>query len=127
MRGVELIGWAAADNLFPVLKDLDVARCHAYHVRMGGLIHAITTGRLVILRALTWDGLAGGEKFVSNLMLEAFSRGRCPETEFLNFIDNTGFDQEELSNLSSSGLKACPKLREIRMDTTMKPHEQLGD
>lgn len=125
-RSVWGIGLAAVDNLLPALQDLTIARCHANKSHMKGLIQAIGEGHLSKLRRITWDGLAGGEQYVSNLMLEAFSRGNCPEMKFISFIDNTGFDQKELSHLRS-GLTACPDLQEIRMDTTMKPYEQLRE
>lgn len=123
---VKRIGAGMFAGLFPALQSLTIANCHANKGHMNDLIQAVAEGRVSALREVIWDGLAGGEKVVSNLMLEAFSRAKCPEIELLSFIDNRGFDQTSLSFLTAT-LTACPRIREVRMDTTMTPAVQLQE
>lgn len=123
---VRMLGMAAVGDLFPALQSLKIARCHANMSHMMGLVQAIGGGHLCKLKVICWDGLAAGETQVSNLMLEAFSRGKCPDIEILSFVDNTGFDMKELSHLSGA-LRVSPNLCELRMDTTMTPEVQLRE
>lgn len=123
-----MIGKAALAGVVPNLQYLCIDHCHASQPHMADLIKAIAGGFLYRLQWLSWDGLSAGNNSttVSNSMLGAFAQGKCPEITFISFIDNTGFRQESLSNLTS-GLNACPKLGEVRMDTTMEPWDQLDD
>ena len=125
-NSVRMIGAAAIAGVLPNLRELSIAQCHANDTIMKDLTKAISKGRLRELRSVVWDGLAAGANStgVNNLMLKAFGNGRCSKIEVLSFIDNTGFDQKSLSNLSMA-LKGCPKLSQLRMDTTMKPWKQL--
>lgn len=120
------LGKGVQDGRFPALEVLKVSDNNLNKRSMKHLIKAISQGKAPNLRVLNWDGLARRERGATNEMLQALSKGTCPSMEVLSFMENHGFDQQSLSFLGRA-LQACPKLRMVWMDSTMKPHVLLRD
>lgn len=120
------LGKGMLDGRFPALETLTLPDNHANKRSMKFLIMAIGEGKVPNLREMRWDGLAQGDCTATNEILEAISRGKCPRMDELSFTNNVGFDQGSLSFLGRA-LQACPKLRVLKMDTTMKAHVPLRD
>ncbi|CAM9827065.1 unnamed protein product, partial [Ectocarpus fasciculatus] len=94
---------------------------------VASLVHGLRKGNAPFLRVLDWGGQSRTTASINNCLLYALSAGpKRPRIEVLNFSNNSTFFDEKLPNLRGA-LRACPGLRELRMDSTQTPYDQLGD
>ncbi|CAN0192792.1 unnamed protein product, partial [Ectocarpus fasciculatus] len=109
---------ALKSNIWPGLEELVLRNNRAKDSAVASLVHGLRKGNAPFLRVLDWGGQSRTTASINNCLLYALSAGpKRPRIEVLNFSNNSTFFDEKLPNLRGA-LRACPGLRELRMDST---------
>lgn len=127
-NGVVKAGKAIAAGLWPALEELVMPSHHGNIGHFSGQVDALRRGCAPNLRVLDLKYQLMPNKKLSNSILWALSAGKCPHMEHLNFGSNSyHFDERPSLDALRGALQACSNLRELRMDCTGIPDEQLCD
>lgn len=120
-------GEAIALGLWPALEVLEVPHCRAKASNFEALARGLKTGCAPNLRVLNWDDQASNRKIpLDNLILSALAAGQCPLIERLSFTGNYRCPEARIDKLKCA-LRACPNLRELCMDCSVKARNELRD
>lgn len=125
-NGIAKAGKAIVAGLWPALEELIVPHCHANLDHMQQLIFGLSLGYAPNLRSLNWDDQSCGKGGMDDAVLSAIRAGKCPHMERLSFTDNFFCSEYRLGQLRGA-LQACSRLRELRMDCSRTPGDQLRD
>lgn len=125
-NGIAKAGKAIAAGLWPALEELDMTNCHGNNSHFRDLSEALRLGCAPNLRVLIWDNQVCGQDGLNDLVLGGLSAGKCPRIERMSFTDSFWLSELRMDNLRSA-LRACPDLRELRMDCTRSPGRQMRD
>lgn len=124
-NAVARAGKAVAAGLWPAIEELDFSHCRANASQFADLARGMSDGLVPRLRALNWDDQSCIRKrAVDDVLLEALARGRCPLVERLSFTGNHFCPEYRIDRLFDA-LRACPLLRELRMDCSRTPQSEL--
>lgn len=120
-NAVAKAGKAIAAGLWPSLQELFLSHCHANAGHFKNLAVGLSSGRAPMLRVLNWDGQTNHrETPLDVVILSALAAGKCPHIQCLSFTNNKVCPEYRIDCLRDA-LRACPNLRELRMDCSRSP------
>ncbi|CAM9207846.1 unnamed protein product, partial [Ectocarpus fasciculatus] len=123
--GVAKAGKAVAAGLWPALEVLTFSHCRANAGHFRDLARGLRSGLAPRLRELGWDDQSKiRDVAIDDVILGALSWGQCPLVQRLSFTGNRLCPEHSIGYLEEA-LWVCPRLRELRMDCSRKPHHQL--